>query len=68
MAIVLIPQREALRRVGRSRWWLRDELTREASSFPRPVRHGRRVMFIESEVEAYLAALVSARDGERRAA
>lgn len=57
---VLISQAETARRVGRSRWWIRDEVS--ANRFPRPVKCGRNTMFVEGEVEAWIKARIAERD------
>jgi prophage regulatory protein len=60
----LIPLAEVCSRTCRSRWWLRDEWL--AGRFPRPVPVGyRSTIFVEAEIEAWIQAMVSARDSQR---
>jgi prophage regulatory protein len=52
---------ETCKRVGRSRWWVRDEVT--AGRFPKPVSYGSRaVMFVEHEIDAWIEKLIEQRD------
>lgn len=39
----------------------------EEPAFPRPVKHGNRYLWLESEVDAYIAALVAKRDAKHGA-
>jgi predicted DNA-binding transcriptional regulator AlpA len=55
-----IPQRETCRRVGKSRWWLREEIL--AGRFPKPIIIGGRNMFVEDEIDTYIASLIARRD------
>jgi len=38
------------------------ELLDEPGAFPQPVRHGRNIRFVESEVDAWIAARIAERD------
>ncbi len=34
----------------------------DRDAFPKPIREGRRILFIQSEIDSYLAAKVATRD------
>lgn len=57
----LLSQAEVCRRVGRSRWWIRENVL--AGKFPRPVSTGTRSpLWVDSEIDDYIDALVAQRD------
>jgi prophage regulatory protein len=57
----LIPLKAAADRVGKSRWWLRQEWL--AGRFPKPVIVGHRsTMFLESEIDSWITAKIAERD------
>jgi predicted DNA-binding transcriptional regulator AlpA len=57
----LIGFNETCRRVGRSRWWVRDAVA--AGYFPKPVTYGNRaVMFVEHEIDGWIEGLIEQRD------
>ena len=59
----LLNMQELEHRIGRSRWWIRERVMQDPH-FPKPVEMaGRRVSFIEGEVEAWITGLVAKRDG-----
>jgi prophage regulatory protein len=63
-SIRLIPLQEVEARTSKSRWWINRQIA--AGEFPKPVRLGyRRTVFVEAEINAWLAALVAARDSGR---
>lgn len=57
----LISLNEVERRVGRSRWWIREKILEK--KFPAPVNQdSRRVNFVEHEIDEYIARLIEERD------
>jgi prophage regulatory protein len=51
---------EVCNRTSYSRWWLRDAIN--AGKFPKPVRTDGRSLFVEHEVEAWIAERIAERD------
>lgn len=48
-------------RINRSRWWIRERIN--AGAFPKPVPiAGRRIGFVEHEIDAFLTELIAQRD------
>ncbi|MGE4372904.1 MAG: helix-turn-helix transcriptional regulator [Xanthobacter sp.] len=59
--VKLLSLTEVSERIGRSRWWITRNC--RVGDFPRPVNTGTRYpLFIEHEIEAWVASLVEARD------
>lgn len=62
-----LDKKEVLARVGGSSSTLYNRLNRHSAhfdaKFPKPVKEGRRSYWAESEVDAYLASRIAARDG-----
>jgi predicted DNA-binding transcriptional regulator AlpA len=57
----LISLKEVERRTNRSRWWVNSET--KAGRFPRPVvLHGRRISFVEAEIENWVRIQIARRD------
>jgi prophage regulatory protein len=48
-------------RIGLRRSWIFKAI--KAGSFPRPVKHGRAILFVESEIDAWVRARIAERDG-----
>ncbi len=61
MQIRLIPITAVADRCGVCKATVWRRLQDPASGFPRPTKHGRRTLWVESEVDAFLARLVGAR-------
>jgi predicted DNA-binding transcriptional regulator AlpA len=61
-ATIFIPLREVERRVSKSRWWIREQIT--AGRFPLPVMLGDRPSWVESEIEGYQQNLIANRSSE----
>lgn len=56
---VLLTRRQVLGRIGMGRTWLRDAVV--DGRFPPPVRIGPRVLWVEREVAAWVAARAAER-------
>lgn len=61
MRIRLIPITTVVDRCGVCKATVYRRLQDPASGFPRPTKHGRRTLWVESEVNAFLTRLVGAR-------
>lgn len=60
MSTCLLPRREVERRVGLGRSAIYERIA--AGTFPRPVKLGASSVWVESEVEAWIAARIRERD------
>lgn len=61
MHVHLIPITTVADRCGVCKATVYRRLQDPASGFPRPTKHGRRTLWVESEVDAFLTHLMSAR-------
>jgi len=57
----LLTHKEVEQRTGYRRTWLWEAV--KAGAFPQPVRYGRAIRFVESEVDAWVRARIADRDG-----
>lgn len=48
-------------KTGRKRTWIWAAV--KSGTFPRPIKHGRSILFVESEVEDWIRARIADRDG-----
>jgi len=63
---VLLTRAQVLGRVSMKRTWLRDAVV--ARRFPQPVHIGARVLWLEREIDAWIAQRVAERDARSPAA
>lgn len=62
MTSKLIPIKEVCSRIGLSRTWIYHRMADGDRTFPQPVKVGeRRVLFVESEIQDWIAAQISER-------